>query len=368
MKFLYLVGILLTIAIITSVSLVEADQDIDELINKGVQLFNSEQYEEALSYLNEVLEKDPDNLQALNAKGAVFVKIERYEEALTYFDKILEMDPSNVDALNNKVVTLGKLDRGNEAAQYVQRVLELDPAHIEALISQGQVHIRMGEYEEALSYFESAVEIDPNHIEALNAGGQTIIKMGKTEDALPYFDRVLEQNPDHIEALIGKGVVLARIGKVDEAVRDYFDVAFNLDQDRVGLPQLRTIAFSSLPYYSMKGDGKFLVRDSDGRLVSYVEGLKVTVLNNTLTDLLLEKFEVKDVITRDGQDYEVLERTLNSIEKRIKDSYFMTGTTGINVHQNGTFINAISSSNHHGYLTQTGEFVSISWTLIRPIS
>ena len=111
----------------------------------------------------------------------------------------------------------------------------------------------------------------------------------------------------------------------------------------------------------MEGNAKILIRDVDGRLVSYTEGLKIRALNNTLTDLLLsEKFEVKDVITRNGQDYEVLVYPKDAVERRTGSAWFMVGATGIKVHQNGTFVFAMSTSSHHGYLTQTGEILSIT--------
>jgi len=115
--------------IIMSLTLAEAQENINELIDKGVENFKLEKYDQALSYLDKALQIDPNNLRAQNAKGGVFIKIGKYEEALQYFENVLENDPNHLQALHNKIAVLGKLGLVDEAAPHIERLLELKPDH-----------------------------------------------------------------------------------------------------------------------------------------------------------------------------------------------------------------------------------------------
>jgi len=86
------------------------------LYYKAKALFETERYDEALTFIDKVLETDPDNQQAaehkkiiLNEKGRLSLELEKPEEALVWFDKALEIDPNYELAIKNK--ELAKKDK-----------------------------------------------------------------------------------------------------------------------------------------------------------------------------------------------------------------------------------------------------------------
>src|SRR3989344_1307089 len=100
--------------------------ELDELNQKGNDLFDLERYDEAISYYDQALEIDPDDIVALTNKGLALRNLERYEEAISYYDRVLEIDPNDALVLNNKGVALYKLDRNEEALDYYDMALEID--------------------------------------------------------------------------------------------------------------------------------------------------------------------------------------------------------------------------------------------------
>lgn len=83
--------------------------DIELLLDQGAEQLLLSQYENAISYYDQVLQIDPTNLEALNNKGAALVGLEKYEEAISSFNQILQIDPTNVEAIKNREAVINKI-------------------------------------------------------------------------------------------------------------------------------------------------------------------------------------------------------------------------------------------------------------------
>lgn len=105
----------------------DSNDDLELLFNKAINSFQIGEFEQAISYLDQILEIDPNNLDALRGKGSALFELGRIEEAVTYFDNVLETDPNHIDTLLNKGVSLTELGRNKEAIQYFTKVLEIEP-------------------------------------------------------------------------------------------------------------------------------------------------------------------------------------------------------------------------------------------------
>ena len=105
----------------------DSNDEIESLSVKAINSFQIGELEQAISYLDQILEIDPNNLNALNSKGGALIKLGRMDEAVIYIDNVLEADPNHVHALFNKGVSLTELGRNKEAIPYFTKVLEIDP-------------------------------------------------------------------------------------------------------------------------------------------------------------------------------------------------------------------------------------------------
>jgi len=78
-------------------------------MDKGNELFDKADFDQAITYYDKVLSIDPDSNEALFNKATALGHLGKYEEAVTYYDKVLAIDPDNADAQNGKEFTLSKL-------------------------------------------------------------------------------------------------------------------------------------------------------------------------------------------------------------------------------------------------------------------
>ncbi len=113
-----------------------------EFINKAISIYpyeadffgqksyinlNEKNYESALKFANEGLALEPNNKLCLNARVQALTKLDRKEEATSTIENLLEKDPENVYSHAN--VGWSKLENGNtkEALQHFKQALAIDP-------------------------------------------------------------------------------------------------------------------------------------------------------------------------------------------------------------------------------------------------
>jgi len=77
------------------------------------------------------------------------VKAKQYEQAIKMFEQVLAKEPKNVDALNYLAYSHRELGRYDISLAYYQRALGLNPNHRGANEYLGQLYLKMGKTKEA---------------------------------------------------------------------------------------------------------------------------------------------------------------------------------------------------------------------------
>jgi len=138
------------------------------------------------------------NSTELLARGDELLDAENYEEAIIYYDAALKIDPFNVSALFSKGLALDNLGRLDEAISYYDKVLALDPNDVDTLYHKGFALDSLGRFSEAIIYYDRVLAINPNDTDALNnkniaAGKQPVSTIG---NILPSISRIINIQPD----------------------------------------------------------------------------------------------------------------------------------------------------------------------------
>lgn len=112
--------------------------------------------------LRTIIEREPENAQALNALGYTLAdRTDRHEEALTLIKKALSLSPNDFYILDSMGWALYRVGRLDEAADYLKRARELrnDP---EVAAHLGEVLWVMGDRDGARDVWDTALKDTPN--------------------------------------------------------------------------------------------------------------------------------------------------------------------------------------------------------------
>ena len=138
-------------------------KDTDKLFDKGVEFFESGDFEKAIKMFEKVIKKNPKDQQAWANRGAALANIGDFDEAIKCEVIALELNPQDSMAWFNKGVALNERGRYEEAIESLNKTLTLEPDFEEARDLQEKISEKLKVREapkEAISEEEKPVEIE----------------------------------------------------------------------------------------------------------------------------------------------------------------------------------------------------------------
>ena len=103
------------------------ENNVPALVQKGTNLVNGGESQQAIIWLDKALKIDPSNIMALISKGAALKGIGHYQDAIVMYDRVLAIDPNDVYALGGKADSLYGSGQLQRAVVWIDKALEIDP-------------------------------------------------------------------------------------------------------------------------------------------------------------------------------------------------------------------------------------------------
>ncbi len=131
----YVLGSIICVTILFSIQTSFAEEilplpegkNIKEWEAISVALVNEDRFQEAIIYLDKILEKEPENLKALSNKAGLLIKLEKFEESLRISNKVLDLEPNRISTLTNKAIALKMLKEYEGSFLTFSKILTIQP-------------------------------------------------------------------------------------------------------------------------------------------------------------------------------------------------------------------------------------------------
>jgi len=162
---------------------------LEEFFEQAQDLLEKENYEEAISFYDEVLAIESLDIDALFGKAFSLDNIGKHDEAISFYDKVLAIDSTDIDALNGKALALDNIGKHEEAISFYDKVLAIDSTDIDALFGKALSLESLGREEEAISNLEKIETLIPPENEFRVPPEGTVNQAG-VED-IAEFDQTL---------------------------------------------------------------------------------------------------------------------------------------------------------------------------------
>jgi tetratricopeptide (TPR) repeat protein len=145
---------------------------------------------QAISQLEAVLSKSPDNTRSLMTLGLIYDQLHDFTRARDAYEKLLATTPDFAPALNNLAYLygehLGQLDKAYELARKARQSQPADPAVADTL---GWIVFKRGDYQQALTLLQESAGNLPNTPEIQFHLGMANYMMGQTDAARTALQR-----------------------------------------------------------------------------------------------------------------------------------------------------------------------------------
>jgi tetratricopeptide (TPR) repeat protein len=155
------------------------DRDLKLRISKCLEGLG--QFEEARSLLSTLLEKDPNDGDALNCLGVVLWKMDHLPEAIFVLERALRLDPSYPQARNNLGIALYQMKRSREAIDVWSQAIKLRPDYPEAHYNMGVALLEAGLFSQSVEAFKESLKYAPNDANAHNNLGLALAGLGQLQ-------------------------------------------------------------------------------------------------------------------------------------------------------------------------------------------
>lgn len=181
----------------------------------------SGQYLRAISYVDEILLSQPNNLECLMIRGEANLRSENYEAGVVDYAKVVEVDSTNITALVNFSVGLIRCDRQEDAKSILEYVLELDPNKFDAYINLCNIYQSMGKPEECLKLAFKAIEIRPGDSAGYNNLGTAFGDLNMISESREALLTAYQINPKYTPTAINLAQIEVKMGNHTDAILLY---------------------------------------------------------------------------------------------------------------------------------------------------
>lgn len=190
-------------------------------VSLGRIYLNKEKYEEAKNRFLDVLNADPNHIDAHFYLGDAYFAMNMYHEAEKEYKEVLRLNPNSAAVHLALAKVMEKIERRDLAKDELKRVLEIDPTFAEANYLLGKYQDMDGYYFEAMEYYKNAIRNNPEYLEAHYALAQDAFKLGENKLAIDEFKRVKALDSKFGDVTYYLGEAYFAEGNIKSALREY---------------------------------------------------------------------------------------------------------------------------------------------------
>jgi len=193
------------------------DSESMAVLKAGTDLYEQEQYAEALQKFKEFFELNPTLTDIRINIAACFRELGQYENALAEYQALLDEIARDKGSLEGDAKASGILaDMGgiyarqgdlDKASDYFQQSIDINPKDERVAFNVAEICFKQGESAKAVSYYQMAININPEWSKPYPQLGYAYLNMGDYAGAVESFNKFLKIDPENPQAQTIKNLI-----------------------------------------------------------------------------------------------------------------------------------------------------------------
>lgn len=167
-------------------------------VEQARQARQKDMFDDAAQLLEQAVSLRPDEITALLELAQTYVSLQSFPDAERVFRAVLEREPDNLPALQGLVGVLSAQGRGAQALELIDNLAPAVREHIDAgrlraerSIAQARSAVALGEWAQAQSYFEDALSYSPQDVWLRLELARVLQELKQPAQALRVIDDLL---------------------------------------------------------------------------------------------------------------------------------------------------------------------------------
>lgn len=167
------------------------------LISYANFFFYTDKFEKARLLYIEVLESEPDFIEAYINLGAVLTAQKKYQDAANYYRMSIKKSPKYAEPFLGLAVIYLNQENYSAAFESLVFALRLKPIYPEAQFLLSYLYQKSGQFENAISVYKEMISRNPSDEKLYDSLGTAYYLKGDYQEALSQFKKALEINPQY---------------------------------------------------------------------------------------------------------------------------------------------------------------------------
>jgi len=190
-------------------------------IQRGIALQRQGELDAAAAIYLEVLERAPENAEALHYLGLLRFQQDRLQEAELLLGQSLQREPRNPNAWSDLGMARIRADAPEQALEPLSKALALAPEHPDALNNLAQAYRKLRRFDQARPLLERLVSLKPDSASARYALADVQYKANDVTGAIANFQKAIRLDPDDRRIRLGLGDAYESDGRFKQAKMQY---------------------------------------------------------------------------------------------------------------------------------------------------
>ena len=197
---------------------VDGEGSLDALIVSANNLYDSQQYEDALDLYTKIIHQQPSNAEMYRMRGNTYYFLGDYNSALNDYFKSIKIDSDQADIFSNIGHIYTLLKDYEKAILNCNEALNLDPESIFGYFNRAQAYEAIADSVKAMLDYNKVIELDATHESAYYYRGYIQYGYGLYASAASDFAMAIDLDPENLDSYLMKGAAEALSGKFDKSI------------------------------------------------------------------------------------------------------------------------------------------------------
>ncbi len=209
----------------------------ETILKTAREFFDRQEYKKAQVLLNEIIESDDKNIDALFILANIFHINGEIGKAIKAFNKVLTLNPEHTDAAISLSVLYNDIGKYDEAKKVFDLANDrvkgkkkgqglIEDKHINKKFASkhfelADSYLAYNRFDEALFEFNKVISLDPENLEARIKVAKVYAKKGFITKAIEELKTLKNEEPNFHPARIALGVLYYGNGNVLEAQSEW---------------------------------------------------------------------------------------------------------------------------------------------------
>ena len=134
----------------------------NSIYQKIITAFKNKDYENIIAEYNSLKDKNLVSAFVLNLVGLTYANNNQYKDAIRFISQAINLDPNFPDPYNNIGIVYYSQEKFSLAKENFLKCLDLDKNHFQATYGLANTYKSIGEYELAIQYYEKSIILNKN--------------------------------------------------------------------------------------------------------------------------------------------------------------------------------------------------------------